>query len=153
PRGSATAWRGSRAGSVGGRMLKAASLPELGLGLFASTLWLAAHAQQVPPGYGEQPVLPSPRRSWLPTLHWSVASEPWQDNQTPKAATSLEVIAFARGLKHPRWLYVVGNGDVLVAEAATEPLASWSPLAIVQDMVQRRTGAIVENANRISLLR
>jgi glucose/arabinose dehydrogenase len=63
------------------------------------------------------------------------------------------VVAFARGLKHPRWLHVLPNGDVLVAEAATEPAASWSPRAIIQDMVQRRSGAIVENANRISLLR
>src|SRR5262245_6463192 len=153
PRGSATPWRGSRSGSVGDRMMQGVGLPRLVLFLFASILSLAAHAQQMPPGYGEQPVLPTPRRSWLPTVHWSVASEPWEEGQTPKAATSLAVVAFARGLKHPRWLHVVGNGDVLVAEAATEPIASWSPRAIVQDMVQRRTGAIVENANRISLLR
>ncbi|HEU0160613.1 MAG TPA: sorbosone dehydrogenase family protein, partial [Hyphomicrobiaceae bacterium] len=96
---------------------------------------------------------PAPKRDWLPTVNWSVAREPWRDGQTPKAATALQVVAFARGLKHPRWLHVLPNGDVLVAEAATEPEASWSPRAIIQDMVQRRSGAIVENANRISLLR
>ena len=132
-----------------------ASLAKLAVGLFALILplFLAAHAQQMPPGYGERPVLPTPQRSWLPTVHWSVATEPWREGQMPKAATPLQVVAFARGLKHPRWLHVLANGDVLVAEAATEPAASWSPRAIIQDMVQRRSGAIAENANRISLLR
>jgi len=130
-----------------------ANLSRAALWLFGAIFCLAAHAQQLPPGYGEQPALPTPKRSWLPTVNWSVATEPWQDGQTPKAAASLRVGAFARGLKHPRWLHVLPNGDVLVAEAATEPAASWSPRAIIQDMVQRRSGAIVENANRISLLR
>ena len=58
-----------------------------------------------------------------------------------------------KGLKHPRWLQVLPNGDVLVAEAASEPAKSWWPRTIVQNMVQRRSGSIVENANRISLLR
>jgi glucose/arabinose dehydrogenase len=130
-----------------------ASLPSVRFGLVACLFGLAAHAQQLPPGYGEAPALPAPKRDWLPTVNWSVAREPWRDGQTPKAATALQVVAFARGLKHPRWLHVLPNGDVLVAEAATEPEASWSPRAIIQDMVQRRSGAIVENANRISLLR
>jgi glucose/arabinose dehydrogenase len=130
-----------------------ASVPRLALGLIAASLALAAHAQHLPPGYGERPVLPPPQQSWLPTVHWSVATEPWRDGELPKAAMSLQVVAFARGLKHPRWLHVLPNGDVLVAEAATEPAASWSPRAVIQDMVQRRSGAIVENANRISLLR
>jgi glucose/arabinose dehydrogenase len=131
-----------------------ANLSRAALGLCGGAIFcLAAHAQQLPPGFGEQPVLPAPKRSWLPTVNWSVATEPWRDGQTPTAAASLRVGAFARGLKHPRWLHVLPNGDVLVAEAATEPAASWSPRAIIQDMVQRRSGAIVENANRISLLR
>ena len=123
------------------------------LGVFAASLAMQVKAQQVPTGYGEQPAIPPPKHSWLPTVNWSVASEPWRDGQAPKAAASLEVGAFARGLKHPRWLQVLPNGDVLVAEAATEPAPSWSPRAIIQNMVQRRSGAIVENANRISLLR
>jgi glucose/arabinose dehydrogenase len=130
-----------------------ANLPRALFGVLGSILCLRAQAQQLPPSYGAQPALPAPKRSWLPTVNWSVATEPWRDGQTPRAAASLQVGAFARGLKHPRWLYVLPNGDVLVAEAATEPAASWSPRAIIQDMVQRRSGAIVENANRISLLR
>jgi len=114
---------------------------------------LPAIAQQMPPGHGEQPKLPAPQESWLPTLKWSVASEPWAVGQTPKPAAGLKVTAFAKGLKHPRWLHVLPNGDVLVAEAASEPANSWWPRTIVQNMVQRRSGSIVENANRISLLR
>ena len=110
-------------------------------------------AQQPPPGYGERPQLPPPKEGWLPTLKWSVANEPWTKGQLPKAADGLQVAAFAQGLKHPRWLLVLPNGDVLVAEAASEPAKSWWPRTIVQNMVQRRSGSIVENANRISLLR
>ena len=128
-----------------------------GLGA-AAVLLLCMHlrsgqAQQPPPGYGEQPKLPAPEESWLPTIKWSVANEPWKKGQTPKAAAGLQVVAFAQGLKHPRWLHVLPNGDVLVAEAASEPAKSWWPRTIVQNMVQRRSGSIVENANRISLLR
>jgi glucose/arabinose dehydrogenase len=103
--------------------------------------------------YGPSPRVPDGKPSWLPTVKWSVASETWPTNVTPKAASGLAVNAFARDLKHPRWLYVLPNGDVLVAEAATEPTPTWSPRAIIQNWVQRRSGAIVENANRISLLR
>jgi glucose/arabinose dehydrogenase len=122
------------------------------LAALAVSLAVQVKAQPSPTGYGEQPTIPPAKHSWLPTVNWSVA-EPWRDGQAPKAAASLEVAAFARGLKHPRWLHVLPNGDVLVAEAATEPEPSWSPRAIIQNLVQRRTGAIVENANRISLLR
>jgi glucose/arabinose dehydrogenase len=123
----------------------------------ATVLLLAASlspisAQQLPPGYGEQPKLPQPKEQWLPTLKWSMA-EPWAKGQKPNPATGLRVAAFAQGLKHPRWLHVLPNGDVLVAEAASEPAKSWWPRTLVQNMAQRRAGSIVENANRISLLR
>jgi len=124
-----------------------------GLALAFAPLQQPARAQQLPPGWGAQPTLPAPKARWWPTIKWSVAAEPWHEDQTPKGATGLRVVAFARGLKHPRWLSVLPNGDVLVAEAATEPEASWSPRAIVANLVQRRSGAIVDNANRISLLR
>jgi glucose/arabinose dehydrogenase len=120
--------------------------------LLAATL-ASISAQPATLEYGEQPKLPAPKESWLPTIKWSVANEPWQKGQTPKAASGLRVVAFAQGLKHPRWLHVLPNGDVLVAEAASEPAKSWWPRTLVQNMVQRRSGSIVENANRISLLR
>ena len=110
-------------------------------------------AQQTAPGYGEQPKLPPPEESWLPTINWSVANEPWTKGQTPKSAAGLRVTAFAQNLKHPRWVHVLPNGDVLVAEAASEAAKSWWPRTLVQNLVQRRSGSVVENANRISLLR
>jgi glucose/arabinose dehydrogenase len=128
---------------------------ELGAAIvfFSAMLSSSAQADQLPPGYGEQPKLPAPQESWIPTINWSVANEPWTKGQTPKAAAGLQVAAFAQGLKHPRWLLVLPNGDVLVAEAATEASPSWWPRTIIQNMVQRRSGSVVENANRISLLR
>ena len=109
---------------------------------------------QAVPGYGPDPKLPAPTRSWVPTINWSVADEPWPSGATPKPAAGLQVRAFAQQLKHPRWLLVLPNGDVLVAEAASVPgKVSWSPRAIVQNWAQRRSGSQVESANRISLLR
>jgi glucose/arabinose dehydrogenase len=127
---------------------------ELGAAIVFSSAMLSVSANaQLPPGYGEKPKLPAPQESWLPIINWSVANEPWTKGQTPKAAAGLQVSAFALGLKHPRWLLALPNGDVLVAEAASEPAKSWWPRAIIQNMVQRRSGSVVENANRISLLR
>jgi glucose/arabinose dehydrogenase len=105
-------------------------------------------------GFGSDPQIPEPTRTWIPTLKWSVANEPWPNNATPKPAAGLRVHAFAKGLKHPRWLLVLPNGDILVAEAASEPEGGgWSPRDIIQGWAQKRSGSVVENANRISLLR
>ncbi len=109
-------------------------------------------AQSPQQGYGDNPELPAPAPSWIPILNWA-ATEPWPENATPKPAKGLKVTAFARNLKHPRWVYVLPNGDVLVAEAAAEPSPSWNPRSLVQSWVQRQAGSIVENANRISILR
>jgi len=125
----------------------------LAIVMMSALLSSSAAAQQLPPGYGEKPQLPEPRQTWLPTVKWAVANLPWKKGEAPKAAAGLRVVAFAQGLKHPRWLHVLPNGDVLVAEAATEPGKSWSPRSVIQNFVQRRAGSIVENANRISLLR
>ncbi len=101
---------------------------------------------------GPEPKLPAPQENVLPTINWARA-EPWPEGTAPQAAKGLSVKAFARDLKHPRWIYVLPNGDVLVAEAASEPAPSWNPRALVQNFAMRRAGSIVENANRISLLR
>lgn len=121
--------------------------------LLSAMLTSPASSDPLPPGYGEKPKLPPPREGWLPTIKWSVANEPWMKGQAPKPASGLRVVPFAQGLKHPRWLHVLPNEDILVAEAASEPNNSWWPRSIIQNMVQRRSGSIVENANRISLLR
>src|SRR4051812_48978123 len=64
---------------------------------------------------GSNPPIPEPTTSLLPTVNIAVARG-WPPGQTPKAEAGLAVTAFANGLDHPRWLYVLPNGDVLVAE-------------------------------------
>ena len=71
-------------------------------------------------GIGPQPKLPPPSRSLLPTVNIATAKG-WPSGAQPTAAPGLEVKAFARGLDHPRWLYVLPNGDVLVAETNAPP--------------------------------
>ena len=66
-------------------------------------------------GTGPQPVLPPPRQSLIPTVN-VISAKGWADGAKPVAPDGTTVTAFARGLDHPRWLYVLPNGDVLVAE-------------------------------------
>src|SRR5688572_23498763 len=66
-------------------------------------------------GYGPNPELPEPSQPLIPVLKAPNAIG-WGEGQEPVAVESLEVNAFATGLDHPRWVYVLPNGDVLVAE-------------------------------------
>jgi glucose/arabinose dehydrogenase len=76
-----------------------------------------ASAAQLPvsAGFGAQPTLPPPDKSAIPLVKVATARG-WPDGQKPVAAEGTTVTAFAQGLQHPRWLYVLPNGDVLVAE-------------------------------------
>jgi len=71
-------------------------------------------------GFGPNPTLPAPDRSLIPTVNIAPAKG-WPDGATPVAAPGTTVHALAQGLKHPRWLYVLPNGDVLVAETDAPP--------------------------------
>jgi len=66
-------------------------------------------------GTGPTPMIPSPKTSLIPVINVADARG-WENGDTPAAAPGLSVNAFAKGLNHPRWLYVLPNGDVLVAE-------------------------------------
>ena len=103
---------------------------------------------------GSNPPIPEPNKSLLPTVNIAVAKG-WPGGQTPKAAAGLAVVAFANGLDHPRWLYVLPNGDVLVAEtnAPERPEEGKGIKGWVMKAVQKRAGAGVPSANRITLLR
>ena len=68
------------------------------------------------PAFGSAPAIPPARRQGIPTLKMPTARG-WAAGQTPIAAAGLQVNAFATGLKHPRWIHVLPNGDVLIAEA------------------------------------
>ena len=109
-------------------------------------------------GTGTRPLLPPPRTTLIPTIHIAPAKG-WPAGATPLAATGTQVAAFARGLDHPRWLHVLPNGDVLVAETNAPPRAGaanglWDRLrAWVMGLVMARAGAAVPSADRITLLR
>ncbi|MQK16687.1 sorbosone dehydrogenase family protein, partial [Escherichia coli] len=73
-------------------------------------------ALNVSDGTGTDPRLPEPNETLLPTVNIAPARG-WAEGARPVAAQGTRVNAFAEGLDHPRWLYVLPNGDVLVAES------------------------------------
>ena len=109
--------------------------------------------RKVTPATGANPAIPlaKPQGS-LPTLKMPTARG-WPAGQTPKAAAGLKVNAFATGLKHPRWIYVLPNGDVLTAEAlfTPEPMSSLFDYAMFATM--KRAAAVGDSPNRITRLR
>ncbi|MGN6151893.1 MAG: PQQ-dependent sugar dehydrogenase [Lysobacteraceae bacterium] len=103
---------------------------------------------------GPTPQLPAPHRTLIPTVDIAPAVG-WPAGTAPTAAAGFRVGAFAVGLDHPRWLYVLPNGDVLVAEtnAPPKPEDGRGLKGAVMKAVMKRAGAGVPSANRISLLR
>ncbi len=105
-------------------------------------------------GYGPNPTLPSPQDELIPTVHIADA-EGWPKGITPQVAKDLQIKAFADGLDHPRWLYTLPNGDVLVAETDAPPkpedgngLRGW-----IMGRAMKKAGSGHPSANRITLLR
>ncbi|WP_313176648.1 sorbosone dehydrogenase family protein [Massilia sp.] len=106
-------------------------------------------------GVGPAPQLPAPKSSLIPTVDIAPAKG-WPEGGKPQAAQGLEVQALARGLDHPRWLYVLPNGDVLVAESnkpQTPETKQAGVRAWVMGKVMEKAGAGVPSADRITLLR
>ena len=105
-------------------------------------------------GVGPDPTLPPPNKTLIPTLHIATAKG-WPEGSKPVPAPGTAVGVFASGLDHPRWVYVLPNGDVLVAETAAPP----SPedhkgiKGRITKMVMKRAGSGTPSANRIRLLR
>jgi glucose/arabinose dehydrogenase len=111
------------------------------------------NAQGYAPGFGPNPTLPAPEHSLIPTLNIAPA-EAWPKGTHPTPAAGLVATAYASGLDHPRWLYVLPNGDLLVAESnkPTGPKEK-GIRSKIQSMAQSRAGAGVESPNKIILLR
>ena len=109
---------------------------------------------QVADGTGPSPKLPEPNKTLIPTVNIAPAVG-WSQRAKPIAAEGLQVSAFAEDLDHPRWLYVLPNGDVLVAEtnAPPKPDDSKGIRGWVMEKVMGKAGAGVPSANRITLLR
>jgi glucose/arabinose dehydrogenase len=109
--------------------------------------------QTVQAGSGPNPVLPPPVDSTFPTINFARAVG-WPAGIKPTAAPGLSVAAYASGLDHPRWLHVLPNGDVLVAETneprtdAKGAIGGW-----INHQVMNYIGAGVVSPDRITLLR
>jgi glucose/arabinose dehydrogenase len=106
-------------------------------------------------GMGPAPQLPPPNTTLIPTVNTAKAVG-WKPGAQPLPAPGLTVTAYASGLDHPRWLYVLPNGDVLVAETNAPPKSEDAPGGIKQwatGLVMKRAGAKTVSANRITLLR
>lgn len=128
-----------------------------------AVLWLSAvgisgciHNQVAPPAssYGSNPTLPAPKSKLLPEIEIARAIG-WSEGEKPIAAAGLEVNEFAGDLNHPRWLYVLPNGDVLVAEtnAPARPDDAKGIRGWAMRRAQKKAGAAAPSANRIILLR
>jgi glucose/arabinose dehydrogenase len=120
------------------------------------TLGACADVQTIPPSadVGPAPRLAEPNPPWIPTVDIAPAVG-WPQGTKPTPAAGLDVIALATDLDHPRWLAVLPNGDVLVAEtnAPPRPEEGRGVKGWVMKMVMKRAGAGVPSANRITLLR
>jgi glucose/arabinose dehydrogenase len=121
-------------------------------------VWLSACAKSQPAAsneFGPAPQIDAPKSSWLPTLNLA-AVKGWGESGAPHSADGTRVTALARGLAHPRWLYVLPNGDVLVAEsdAPSRPDESQGFRGMVEKLVMKYSGSGDKpSANRITLLR
>ncbi len=103
--------------------------------------------------WGNAPVVPAAKpQGSIPTLKMPTA-QGWRNGQVPIAAAGLKVNAFATGLQHPRWIAVLPDGDVLVAEATQVAGRPSSVFGHAMQATMRRAAALGDSANRITLLR
>jgi glucose/arabinose dehydrogenase len=101
---------------------------------------------------GPKPEITAPRTEIIPTMNVAEAVG-WANGAKPTAAEGLAVNVFATGLDHPRWLYRLPNGDVLVAETNSPPREGGGIAGLVMGHLMDKAGAGVPSANRITLLR
>jgi glucose/arabinose dehydrogenase len=131
------------------------SVRMIALGLISVSILVACQKQPAlspDKGFGEAPVLPPPNPAMVVKIAKAVG---WAEGQTPVAAKGLKVSAFAKDLDHPRWLYVLPNGDILVAETAQPPKSEDAKgfKGWIANLLMTKAGAIVKSANQITLLR
>lgn len=101
---------------------------------------------------GTAPTIPDAKRQGIMTLKMPTA-QGWGPGQVPEAAEGLKVNAFAADLEHPRWIEVLPNGDVLVAEALLQVDPPKRLMEHAMQATMRRARAIGVSANRITLWR
>ena len=124
-------------------------------GMLSSCALLDSPALPVEAGMGPNPQLPAPEKDLVPTVNIASAKG-WPSSAKPSAPQGFTVSAYASGLDHPRWLYVLPNGDVLVAEtdAPVKPDDKKGVKGFVMKEVMKKAGSGTRpSANRITLLR
>ena len=115
--------------------------------------WRRMQGAQPAPAWGSAPQIPEAKsQGAIPTLKMPTARG-WDKGQLPTAAPGLKVNAFAAGLDHPRWINVLPNGDVLIAEATQIAGTPRSVFHYAMQATMRRAAALGVSANRITLLR
>jgi glucose/arabinose dehydrogenase len=128
------------------------------LGPIAALLSLAALAACSPQGgdparqYGPDPYLPEPHQYLMPPMSVPKALE-WRAGETPRVAAGLKIEALASRFEHPRTLYTLPNGDILVVETNSPGTEPYRPKDFIAGSVKARAGAAAKGGNRISLLR
>ena len=119
----------------------------------AALRWRRLQGDAPAPAWGNAPTVPVAKpQGALPTLKMPSARG-WSDGQKPVAAPGLKVNAFATGLQHPRWINVLPNGDVLIAESNQVAGPVRSVFSYAMQATMRRARALGDSANRITLLR
>lgn len=126
------------------------------IGVLVVSLNGCGDTAKIPPqsDYGPDPLLTAPDNTLIPTLNIAPAVG-WPIDGKPLAAEGLEVNRFAMDLDHPRWIYVLPNGDVLVAESNAPKSEKPDPgiKDWIKGLVMKKAGAAVPSADRITLLR
>src|SRR3984885_8360765 len=150
-RGFSVLYRDTQGADMRNRLWLAICMAALALPLAACDEPETAATEQT---FGPSPTLPAPQHSWIPTVNVAKAVG-WATGAKPTTANGMAVSAFATGLDHPRTVYVLPNGDVLVAEtnAPPKPDDGSGIKALATKWVMGRAGAATPSANRITLLR
>ena len=123
--------------------------------LLLAVVCLACESARLPvsAGTGPNPQLPPPNPTLIPTVQVATAKG-WPAGRVPAAPAGLQANAFATGLDHPRWMHVLPNGDVLVAETNAPPKKPERGIkAMFMRYFMKKAGSAVPSANRITLLR
>jgi glucose/arabinose dehydrogenase len=119
----------------------------------AALRWRRLQGDAPAPAWGAAPTVPVAKpQGALPTLKMPSAKG-WSDGHKPVAAPGLKVNAFATGLQHPRWINLLPNGDVLIAESNQVAGPARSMFSYAMQATMRRARALGDSANRITLLR
>jgi glucose/arabinose dehydrogenase len=119
----------------------------------AALAWRRMSEASPEPAWGSAPQIPAAKpQGAIPTLKMPTARG-WRDGEKPVAAPGLKVNAFATGLNHPRWINVMPNGDVLIAEATQIATPPRTVFQYAMQATMRRAAALGVSANRITRLR